>query len=182
VFRAADFREQVAYVLSILGRTASRAGRHEEATVHLEEALRLGQEAGEQRFEVAVSGFLAEAAVRRGDPDVALDFVDRASVRASLTGGPGIYEALLERTSGCALIALGELKRAEDALERSLAAARATRSEYDEALALQAMVWLSEETGGAVPVVDGAGATAIFARLGVVSTNVVALRPRVVSV
>jgi len=182
VFRAADFREQVAYVLSILGRTASRAGRHEEATVHLEEALRLGQEAGEQRFEVAVSGFLAEAAVRRGDPDVALDFVDRASVRASLTGGPGIYEALLERTSGCALIALGELKRAEDALERSLAAARATRSEYDEALALQAMVWLSEETGGAVPVVDGAGATAIFARLGVVSTNVVALRPRAVSV
>jgi len=176
LFRAAGFREQVTFVLSLLGRTASRAGRHEEAEAHLQEALRLAEDAGEHRLEVAILAFIAEAMVRRRDPQAALATADRAFARASAVGGPGVYEALLERARGCAFVGVDDPDRADAALERALAAARATGSDYEVALTLEAQAWLAEERGSG-PVDDEAGATSIFERLGVVSVAVVSLRP-----
>ena len=169
VFRAARYTELIAADCSVLGRLASRAGRHDEATGLLEEALAEADRSDGQLLAIGVIGFLAEDMVRRGDADAALDHLARAEARAKLLGGPGIYEPLLERVRGCALLLRSELDQAVQAFERSLAAARAAGSEFEVLLTLDAMSALSQARGEKRSATEEAEATSIADRLGIVS-------------
>jgi tetratricopeptide (TPR) repeat protein len=166
VFRASEYLELTALVTSMLGRMASRGGRHDEAAELYERALQLSEEAGSQLLGVGITGLVAEDAVRRSEPDEALRRCEEADDRASHVGGPGVHEALLERIRGFAYLALGDMAHAEHSLDRSLARARSDKLIYELGLTLRAYAKLRlarEESSEA----ENAEAAEILGRLGV---------------
>jgi hypothetical protein len=168
VFRAARYQELIAVDSSILGRLASRAGRHDDAVRRLTEALTVAEESGSTLLAVGVIGFLAEDLVRQGDPEAALELVARADERAGSIGGPGVYEPLLERVRGCAHLLRNDPGGAREALDRSLSSARGAGSEFEVLLTLHARRSLRERSDGPSAIED-AEASSIADRLGVVA-------------
>jgi tetratricopeptide (TPR) repeat protein len=169
VFRAARYSEMMAIDGGILGRTLSRARRHDEAATRLSEALKVAEESGFQLQSVGLIGFIAEDQVRQGEADAALDHVERAESRAKLVGGPGVYEPLLERVRGCASLLRGELAPADEALAKSLTAGRAAGAEFEILLTLEANRALSEVRREKTPAIEEAEASSIADRLGIVT-------------
>jgi class 3 adenylate cyclase/tetratricopeptide (TPR) repeat protein len=175
VFRATGYVEQIAYLGGLLGRALSRAGSHDEAAASFAEGLQLAGDGGDQRQEVAILAFQAEDALRREAPEEAAMLVDRARVVAAGVGGPGIHEPLVERVRGHALSSLGDHEGARAAIEKSLAAAASTGSDYERALTLLTRGTIDAEAGGPA----GREAREILSRLGVVDVAAVtAGRPR----
>ena len=180
VFRAAAYPELIATDCGILGRIMSRAGRHDDADGILNEALGQAGKAGAQLLEVGTLGLLGEDRVRVGDAEGALSYLDRAQARASSVGGAGVYEPLLERVRGCARLVRGELEDADQALDRSLAAARSAGSEFEVLLSLAARGALSRARGEAPTDADMTETESIAERLGI--DSVPSLMPAVLSV
>jgi tetratricopeptide (TPR) repeat protein len=175
VFRATGYVEQIAYLGGLLGRALSRAGSHDEAAASFAEGLQLAGDGGDQRQEIAILAFQAEDALRREAPEEAAMLVDRARVVAAGVGGPGIHEPLVERVRGHALSSLGDHEGARAAIEKSLAAAASTGSDYERALTLLTRGTIDAEAGGPA----GREAREILSRLGVVDVAAVtAGRPR----
>ncbi len=169
VFQASRHAELIATDCSILGRMASRAGRHDQASELLTEALRLAEGSGSQLLAIGGHAFIAEDLLRKGDTENALDAVARARRLASQIGGAGIYEALLERVEGGAHLIRGDLGRAAKALDASLASARAAGSAFEILLTLAARRALSDAGGEGSPPEEDAEAASIAERLGVVT-------------
>jgi class 3 adenylate cyclase/tetratricopeptide (TPR) repeat protein len=169
VFRAAHYSEMIAIDGGILGRTLSRARKHDEAATRLAEALKVAEESGFQLQSVGLIGFIAEDQVRQGEADAALDHVARAESRARFVGGPGVFEPLLERVRGCASLLRGELRPAEGALAKSLSAGRASGAEFEILLTLEANRALSEVHREKTPAIEEAEASSIADRLGIVT-------------
>jgi class 3 adenylate cyclase/tetratricopeptide (TPR) repeat protein len=147
VFRAARFSEEIATACGILGRALSRAGRHEEAEQLLTEAIELAEGAGAQLLRVGALGFLAEDLVLRGDGDAALATLDRAFSAAESIGGPGIYEPMLARIRGSALLVRGDLEAAREAFDAGLVTSREAGAEFEVLLILRARLELAERLG-----------------------------------
>ena len=171
VFRAARYQELIAVDSSILGRLASRAGRHDDALRRLTEALAVAEESGSQLLAVGVTGFLAEDLARQGDAEAAEEQVARADQRAGPIGGPGVYEPLLERVRGCACLLRRDVAGANEAFDRSLSAARTAGSEFEVLLTLDARRMLRQRCGEESSAIEDAEASSIADRLGVVSIS-----------
>jgi tetratricopeptide (TPR) repeat protein len=169
VFRAAQYSEQVSAGSRILGRNQSRAGLHEEAETLLTEAIRVAEESGLQLLALAATAMLAEDLVGRGEPTAALERLAPLEEQASSIGGAGVYEPLLRRIEGLALLALGDLEAAEAALEKSLSSSRDAGSEFEVLLALEAKRLLAVARGDEASASEDAEASSIRDRLGIVS-------------
>jgi class 3 adenylate cyclase/tetratricopeptide (TPR) repeat protein len=163
-WRGSGYDWGVAYATAILGRAAARAGRHDEAA-----ELLAGARARFRELRVLgdvdwVEALLAEAEAFAGQPDAALT---RADLALAGLGDPGRLGALLHRVRAFAFAQVGDLAAAEDALEASLAEARAQAEEYEVAVTLDALAALSALTGRAEAAGRIRERDAILARLDV---------------
>jgi class 3 adenylate cyclase/tetratricopeptide (TPR) repeat protein len=163
-WRGSGYDWGVAYATAILGRAAARAGRHDEAGELLGDAharFRALRVLGDVNW---VEALLAEAEAFAGQADAALT---RADLALAGLGDPGRLGALLHRVRGFAFAQLDDLAAAEDALEASLAEARAQAEEYEVAVTLDALTALSPLTGRAEAAGRIRERDAILARLDV---------------
>jgi class 3 adenylate cyclase/tetratricopeptide (TPR) repeat protein len=163
-WRGSGYDWGVAYATAILGRAATRAGRHDEAIDLLADAARRFRELRVLGDLDWVEALLAEAEAFAGRADAALT---RADLALAGLGDPGRLGALLHRVRGFAFAQLDDLAAAEDALEASLAQARAHAEEYEVAVTLDALKALSVLTGRAEPPERSGERDAILARLDV---------------
>jgi tetratricopeptide (TPR) repeat protein len=163
-WRGSGYDWGVAYATAILGRAATRAGRHDDAAALLADAARRFRDLRVRGDGDWVEALLAEAEVFAGRSDAALT---RADLALAGLGDPGRLGALLHRVRGFAFAQLDDLAAAEDALEASLAQARAQAEEYEVAVTLDALKALSVRTGRDEPHPRGAERDAILARLDV---------------
>jgi hypothetical protein len=111
-----------------------------------------------------VEALRGEAEAFAGQAEAALT---RADLALAGLGDPGRLGALLHRVRAFAFAQLGDLAAAEDALEASLAQARAQAEEYEVAVTLDALKALSVLTGRAEPWQRAGERDAILARLDV---------------
>src|SRR6185503_15002351 len=169
VFRAARYSEEIATDCSILGRALSRAGRHDEAEELFREAIELAERAGAQLLRVGTMGFVAEDLVLRDDGDGALATLDRAHALAQSIGGAGVYEPMLARIRGSALMARGDLDGAREAFDAALVTARDASADFEVLLVLRARIALAERLGEEPSSQDQAEARAIAEGLGIES-------------
>lgn len=133
VWRGSGYEWGAAFARAMVGRTAVRAGRHEEGLGLLDESLADFRRLGAGGDAALVRAYMAEALVFRGEPASALEVVDRLL-------DPGARMApLLHRVRGLALVQQGERRLAEQALEASLAEARAQEADFETALTLDVL-------------------------------------------
>ncbi|MEA2301197.1 MAG: hypothetical protein QOE44_1732 [Solirubrobacteraceae bacterium] len=131
-----------AYARLLLGRLAVRVGAAEAGQRRLERALedlarlRCDMDAGLARL------FLAEAAVADGRPNDALGIVGELDDTVEESG-------LLLRIRALALVELGSVEEAREALEASLERARGCGSDFDAAEALDGLAALVDEAEAA---------------------------------
>jgi class 3 adenylate cyclase/tetratricopeptide (TPR) repeat protein len=147
VLRASEYRHQLAFALSILGRAASRAGLRHEAAASFAEALALAQEGGDQRFVVSVMTYVAENLALQGEGPASLSVATTTEGLAAPLGGLGAHEPLLRRICAFAHVQAGAADAAERELARGLDAARARGAALDAALALMAREQLGLHLG-----------------------------------
>jgi tetratricopeptide (TPR) repeat protein len=145
-WRGSGYHWGVAYATAILGRAAARAGRHDEAAELLADARARFRELRVLGDVDWVEALLAEAEAFARQPDAALT---RADLALAGLGDPGRLGALLHRVRAFAFAQVGDLAAAEDALEASLAEARAQAEQYEVAVTLDALTALSALTGRA---------------------------------
>jgi class 3 adenylate cyclase/tetratricopeptide (TPR) repeat protein len=163
-WRGSGYDWGVAYATAILGRAAARAGRHDEAAELLTDSrvrFRKLRVLGDVDW---VEALLAEAEAFAGQADAALT---RADLALAGLGDPGRLGAVLHRVRAFAFAQVGDLAAAEDALEASLAEARAQAEEYEVAVTLDALAALSALTGRAEADARIRERDAILARLDV---------------
>jgi class 3 adenylate cyclase/tetratricopeptide (TPR) repeat protein len=163
-WRGSGYDWGVAYATAILGRAATRDGRHAEAAELLTDAAARFRDLRVRGDVDWVEALLAEAEAFAGQADAALT---RSDLALAGLGDPGRLGALLHRVRGLAFAQLDDLAAAEDALEASLAAARAQAEEYEIAVTLDALKALSALTGRPEPPVRAGERDAILARLDV---------------
>jgi len=179
VLRASGALAETAFVSSVLGRAAARAGQPLSALRLLEEARASFLEAGEPDEVAATEVGIAEALVYADRADEALARTEEMA--ASALARPGQPNAsALARVRGYALARLGLIPQARQALTASLDAARRRGDAYDEALAADGVIRLAE-TGGQAPDPDlPACRDELFSRLGLVAvpTPSASLGPR----
>lgn len=112
-------------------------------------------------------GWIAECLMLQGDAEAALAFATEVLERSRSLKGVFDVIALLNRVRGSALLQLGGLEEAEEALDAAVDEARERNATYELALSLDALATLAGVTG------DGASdlereRDAILERLGVV--------------
>jgi tetratricopeptide (TPR) repeat protein len=137
LWRSTGERAGTAYATALLGRLASRTGRHEEALALLREATAELRSLGEQGYAEFAEALLAEAEAFGGDPDAALSVAHRLIPTADRT------LPLLHRVIA---IARTRLQRggAWEHVETSIAVARERDALYDLAAALDLSELTSE--------------------------------------
>lgn len=168
VSQAAGTRSRVATALAELGKLEARRGEIAGALARLRDARAIFAELGEEAAALDVDARIAEALVLGGDAERAGALARRALGRAEDADAGPLSAPVLLRVLGLAHLLAGRLEPGREALRRSVAAAEAIRSNYDVAVALDALAH-AERLAGA----DGAAAArrdALFERLGIVST------------
>jgi class 3 adenylate cyclase/tetratricopeptide (TPR) repeat protein len=167
VFRSAREREFLAFANSLLGRIAARQGRPAEAFTLLEEA-REDYVATGGGFDVQqVEAWMAEAAVFAGNPQAAIERIDRTIALTRAGGEIGLLGPALYRALGYARGQLGEFAAARLALDDSLAHGREQTQDYEIALTLVARGRLEAWAGTSGDPEADREAAAILERLGV---------------
>jgi tetratricopeptide (TPR) repeat protein len=156
---------------SNLGRLAARAGRPEEATEQLRQALEGFRELHAASFERETEARLAEAALLAGHYEDAFDTA-RATLEQAAPGDVGPHlRAWLERLRGWALLSAGDADGARAFLNEALRIARDVGADYEAALTLAVLASLERWAGDAAGAATlAAEAEVLFARLGVVAT------------
>jgi tetratricopeptide (TPR) repeat protein len=134
----------VASADALLGRLGIRAGRHDDGLVLLRRAHLAFRALRTTDDATWVEALTAEAYAMSGRPEAALNAAD--VLLAGLPSGARLC-ALLHRVRGFAFAQLSDLPSAEDALEASLAEARAQEEDYEIALTLDALERLALRTG-----------------------------------
>jgi class 3 adenylate cyclase/tetratricopeptide (TPR) repeat protein len=168
VSQAAGTRSRVATALAELGKLEARRGEIAEALGRLRDARAIFAELGEDGGTFDVDGRIAEALVLGGDAERASALALSTLPRAEGSDAGSLAVPVLLRALGLAHLLAGRLEPGCDALRRSVAAAEAVGSNYDVAVALDALVH-AERLAGAE---DGVAARRdqLFDRLGIVST------------
>jgi tetratricopeptide (TPR) repeat protein len=146
VLRASGAVSETAFAATVLGRTAARRGRAEEA-LRLLEAARAGYLKADRSAEaVATEISIAEALLYEGEAEEALARAD------DIAAGPHArpddeHASALGRVRGYALALLGRAVSAQETVDESLRVARQRGDRYDEALATDALIQLFEIRG-----------------------------------
>jgi class 3 adenylate cyclase/tetratricopeptide (TPR) repeat protein len=176
--QAGGHRVSVATAQRELAVIAARSGRIDDARALLDEAHLAFQDVGAEVDVVDTLAVVAECHLHANDPDKALAVVEEALERSVALGGVSVQAPYLRRLRGYALLRLGELAGAREALEGSLEAGRGREMDYEVALTLLALTELSGvasgDAAGLDPDVMSAEANGILARLGVVAPPVIA--------
>jgi len=146
VLRASGAPSEMAFAASVLGRTAARRGRPEEALRMLEAARADYLKAGEQTGVVSTEISIAEALLYAGEAAEALARADDAAASSHVRSGEASASSLA-RVRGYAFALLGRAVSAQEAIDESLRAARQRGDRYDEALAVDALIRLAEIRG-----------------------------------
>lgn len=146
VLRASGAASEMAFAATVLGRTAARRGRLDEA-LRLLEAARAGYLKADRSTEVVATEIsIAEALLYEGEAEEALARAD--DIAASQQVRPDDEHAsALARVRGYALALLGRAVSAQDKVDESLRVARQRGDRYDEALATDALIQLAEMRG-----------------------------------
>jgi tetratricopeptide (TPR) repeat protein len=169
IARASKSGSRVAEVARYYGTLLARSGRHDEARELLEEARSEFERAGEHGELLVTDARDAELLVIERRAEEALALTDAALDRARTVEGVFVLFPVLERIRGLALMQLGRLEEAREAITEGVARARADQADYELALGLDALATLGLLDAGP------AGETErerdrIFLRLGVVRT------------
>jgi class 3 adenylate cyclase/tetratricopeptide (TPR) repeat protein len=159
---------------ALLGRVAVRAGQHDDGIALLRQAHLAFTELRTTDDARWVESLTAEAYAMSARPEAALNTADL--LLAGLPSGARL-SALLHRVRGFGFAQLDDLASAEDALEASLAEARAQSEDYEIALSLDALGRLASRTGR--PELPGRRGErdAVLARLDVVALPQAPLAP-----
>ncbi len=169
VLQASGALSETAFALSVLGRTAARAGRLAEARDLLDAAKAGYVRAGERGEELSTDVRMAECLLLAGENAAAETLADYLD--AQVAGrGMAAETAALDRLRGYLLAQRGQPGLAADAFEASLASARRRRALYDEALSLDALIRLASHAGRPAGHAQTAARDALYGRLGVVAT------------
>ena len=152
-----------------MGRLLSRSRRHEEALALFEIARGMFQEMGDDGEVLETEARIAECQVFTGQSRKALETCDAAFILAREVGGVPPQLPLLNRVKGYALMQELRLGEAREALDESLAAARARQADYEIGLTLRAMVDVSRLAAEPIDTEAEAESEAILDRLGVVA-------------
>jgi tetratricopeptide (TPR) repeat protein len=136
IWRGTGYAWGVGYATAGLGRTAVRAGRLEEGRGLLSDALAAFRALHVEGDAALVEALLCEADAFAGRPGQALEAAE--ALLAGLPDG-GRPAALLHRVRGYCLAQLGDGAAARDALEASVAEARAQGELYEIAASLDAL-------------------------------------------
>jgi class 3 adenylate cyclase/tetratricopeptide (TPR) repeat protein len=167
VWRAARYTVGNALATSNLGRVAARARRFDEALELLAEAHAAFEALGSDALGHETQARRAECLVLAGRFQEALEVLP--AVLEAANENP-LLHPFLERLHGYALVQARRTEEAGPHLERSLELARELGADYEVALTLEALGRTGVGDPEAVP-----ESTAIFERLGVVSTPLVPL-------
>jgi tetratricopeptide (TPR) repeat protein len=167
VARASESGTRVSMVGVRLGRLLARMGRFEEAHPMLGEARDEYRDAASLAELCNAEGWIAECLMLQGDSEAALAFATEVLERAQSLKGVFDVIALLNRVRGSALLQLGRLEKAREALETAVDEARERNASYELALSLDALAALAGVTGDDVGDLEEER-DAILERLGVV--------------
>jgi tetratricopeptide (TPR) repeat protein len=169
VLQASGALSETAFALSVLGRTAARAGRLAEAHDLLEAAKAGYLRAGERGEALSTEVRIAECLVLDGRGETAAEL---AVGLASQAAGRGMAAELaaLDRLRGYLLAQQDQPEPATEALEASLASARQRIALYDEALSLDALIRLADHLGRPPSPAHITARAGLFGRLGVIAT------------
>jgi class 3 adenylate cyclase/tetratricopeptide (TPR) repeat protein len=182
VLQASGALSDTAFALSVLGRTAARAGRLAEAHELLDAAKAGYLRAGERGEALSTEVRIAECLALGGQTAAAQTAADEAAIQLAARGMTG-EDAALDRLNGYLLAQQGRPEQAAEAFETSLASARKRTALYDQALSLDALIRLAVDSGRPPSHSHTASRTALFEQLGVIATaafpmSVRATRPR----
>jgi class 3 adenylate cyclase/tetratricopeptide (TPR) repeat protein len=174
VWKAAGHRWGMAYATLLLGRIADRAGDPRRAGPLLEQARVWFTEVGAADLVLETDARRAEGFVLDGKGPDALDLVSEL-LKGARSGGSATHGPLLHRVRGYALMQVGDLDGAGEALELSLRLARASDAGHEAAATLQASAELSRLRGRPPPPELERESRDLFTRLGVVAVPTVPL-------
>ncbi|HSM01819.1 MAG TPA: adenylate/guanylate cyclase domain-containing protein [Acidimicrobiia bacterium] len=178
VWRAAKYPYGIAFVVSQLGRVASRAGDFSEADRRYEEARSIFLESKARHDVLETDTRIAENLVYQGRAVEALGRIEAARASAVEIGGEPVQIARLDLLAGYTATQRGDLVAAREAFEKSLTGARNRSASYEIALALEALARL-DRLEGRPDWRDGLEeCRTIYDRLGVISVPVVPLVDR----
>ena len=180
VWRAADFRSGIADALCFLGRAASRAGEHEEAVRLFGETGAMAEEIGSRSTAIEAEAGLAENALLQGDGGRALASATKWLADPEVRSGVAAERVNFHRIRGYALLQLGELDTAREALEQSVAASRELGAEFEVGLSLEGLVRLAWIRGERAPIELWNEAEEIFNRIGVIARPVVPISEEII--
>ena len=166
VLRVSGAPSEMAFAASVLGRTAARRGRPDEALRLLEAARADYLRAGEQTGVVATEISIAEALLYAGEAAEALARAEDVAAISHVRPGEASSSSLA-RVRGYALALLGRAVSAQEAIDESLRAARQRGDPYDEALAIDALIRLAEIRGQSAESALVAKRDELFRALGI---------------
>jgi tetratricopeptide (TPR) repeat protein len=177
VLQASGALSETAFALSVLGRTAARAGRVAEARDLLDAArggyLRVGEPSEALATDVRIAECLVLAGQNAAAEALAADLAAQAAARAM----PGEVAAV-DRLRGYLLAQRGQPGPAAEAFAASLASARRRSALYDQALSLDALIRLARQVGQPADPAQVAERATLFGRLGVIATAAFPLSAR----
>ena len=156
----------MAFAASVLGRTAARRGRPDEALRLLEAAHAGYLRAGEQTGVVATEISIAEALLYAGEAAEALARAEDVMAISHVRPGEASASSLA-RVRGYAFALLGRAVRSQEAIDESLRTARQRGDPYDEALAIDALIRLAEMRGQSAESALVAKRDELFRALGI---------------
>jgi class 3 adenylate cyclase/tetratricopeptide (TPR) repeat protein len=175
VWQASEDHFNLGICLGYLGRLEVRTGRFEAAMRRFEDARAEFAYVGAQGDTLEADARISEALLFMDDPRGALAMADHVRDELRTGVGPGMLTPLVERVRGYALIQLGDLDGARDALDASLRAGRERGAEHEVAFTLQALMRLARVAGRTSD--DGwrSESGVLLRRLGIVAVPAVPL-------
>jgi tetratricopeptide (TPR) repeat protein len=152
---------------SQMGRILARAGRFEEARALYDAAMATQRKHGAHGDVVETMARLAECLMWQGNALGALDITEQALALAASVTGAAMFEPLLHRVRGQALVLVGRRPEGRSELERALAGAREHHSGHEIAWTLDAMRWLADVDGVALPAALNDELQTLWSSLGI---------------
>jgi class 3 adenylate cyclase/tetratricopeptide (TPR) repeat protein len=166
LWRAAGAETDVAEANRELARLLSRRGHFDEARSLLDATRAYHAHEGIAAEVLRTDVRRSELLLLEGRSEEALGVLAAAAREAVTTDGGAVVETSLIRLQGCALLQLGRIDAARDALGRALRRARAHDERLEEALSLDALIHLDARSAVVRPELVEARAAA-FRDLGI---------------
>lgn len=146
-WKASEYHYYLAACLSLLGRVYLRQGKHDDAVARLEEAKAHFLHVGAEQEVPPVDARIAECWQEMGQPERALDAITGLLSRLDSSTGVARVQSLIQRLHAHSLIQQGDLWGARDALEASLASARAKNHLFELTLTMLSLIELDRLEG-----------------------------------